>query len=344
VPPAVPADPEGVVVMPAAGPFYISDYRAGERVVLRRNPFYGGSRPRRVDGFTVDLRAASHEQVLDRIERGDADWGWALAPAYFDPARRLAARYGVNRARFFVQPGTTLRALALNVSRPLFRNNPNLRRAVNLAIDRAALRDAGSGRFESRLTDQYLPPRALGFRDARIYPLGRPDLARARALAAGHTRSGRAVFYTVDSPQHLAFAQSVKRDLAQIGLDVQIKGVPLPAYFGRLGASGPYDIGFAPWAPDYNDPFAVLNVRFDGRFAGSTNWSRFDSPTFNRLLREAARLQGAERYRAYAKLDERLAREGAPMVAVDVLNDPILVSARVGCVTKPFDLGAICLR
>ena len=344
VPPALPADPEGVVVFPAAGPYYVAEYRPGQTVLLRRNPFYGGKRRHYVDGYTVDLRVSSHEEVLDRVERGEADWGWALAPVYFDPARRLVAKYGVNRSRFFLQPGSTFRGYALNSSRPLFRNNPKLRQAVNFAIDRSALRRAGSGPFESRLTDQYLPPTVAGFRDARIYPLSGPDLRRARALASGHTRSGKAVLYTVDSPPALAFAQSIKQNLAKIGLDVQIKGIPLPAYFGRLGARGPYDIGFAPWVPDYNDPFAVLNVLFDGRFIGATNWARFNSADYNRLLRRAALLQGAERYRAYAALDARLARDAAPMVAVDVLNEPTLVSKRVGCVTRPFDLAAICLR
>jgi ABC-type transport system substrate-binding protein len=75
VPPSLPADPEGVNAFPAA-PYYVSEYRAGERVVIRRNPFYGGKRPQRVDGFLVDLGLSSHGDALDRIERGDADWGF----------------------------------------------------------------------------------------------------------------------------------------------------------------------------------------------------------------------------------------------------------------------------
>ena len=85
------------------------------------------------------------------------------------------------------------------------------------------------------------------------------------------------MLYTVDSPPRLAEAQSLKRDLAKIGLDVEIRPIPLTAYFSRLGARGPYDIGFATWTPDYNDPYAVLNLLFDGRFIGATNWARFDS-------------------------------------------------------------------
>jgi peptide/nickel transport system substrate-binding protein len=349
VPPTLPADPEGIGAMPAAGPYYVADYRPDERVLLRRNPFYTGTRPHHADAITVDIGAGSHEEVLDRIERGEADWGWALPAVYFDPERRLPEKYGVNRSRFFVQPGVTFRGYAFNTARPLFRGNPSLRRAVNFAIDRPALRRAAGGQFESRLTDQYLPPSMPGFRDARIYPLARPDFGRARALAQGNTRGGKAVLFTVDSPPMLAAAQSIKHDLAKIGLDVEIKGIPLPAYFGRLGAHGAYDIGFAPWVPDYNDPYATLNVRLDGRFIGTTNWARFDSPTYNRRLRSAARLPGDVRYRAYGELDVQLARDAAPLVAVSILNEPTLVSGRVGCVSPShdivlFDLAALCLR
>jgi peptide/nickel transport system substrate-binding protein len=344
VPPTLPAGPEGVGAFPAAGPYYVAEYRPGEKIVIRRNSFYGGKRPQHVDGFVVDLRATSFGDVLDRIERGDADWGWAVASTYFDPERRLAAKYGVNKSQFFVRPGLGFQGYALNMARPLFRNNPRLRQAVNFAIDRAAIRRVVGGALASRPTDQYLPPGIPGFRDAGIYPLGGPDLRRARALARGRTRSGKAMLYTVDRPEMLAAAQSIRHDLAKIGLDVRIKGIPLPAYFGRLGAHGPYDIGFAPWVADYRDPYAVLNVLFDGRFIGGTNWARFNSSKYNRLLRRAALLRGESRYRAYGTIDIRLARDAAPVVAIDVPNEPTLVSRRLGCVTPFFDLAGVCLK
>lgn len=344
VPPTLPTDREGIGVYPAAGPYVVEEHVPGARVEIRRNRFYRGKRPQRVEGFTADLRASSFDDIVDRIERGAADWGWVLPEVLLDSGRRLASRYGVNRSRFYVQPGTTTFGFVLNTSRPLFRDNPKLRQAVNFAIDRPAVRRAGGGALRSRLTDQYIPPGMPGFEDAPVYPLDGPDLGRARALARGNTRGGVAVLYTVDAPPRLAAAQAVERSLAKIGLDVRIRPVPLPAYFGRLGARGDYDIGFRPWVPDFGDPFSVLNVNFDGRFVGDTNWARLDSADVNRRLRRAASLSGAARYRAYAALDAQLARDTAPMVAVEVLNDATFVSRRVGCVGRAFDLSAVCLR
>ena len=346
VPPTLPPDPEGAGRYPAAGPYYISDYRADEKVSLRRNPFYAGRRPHHVDGFDVDLSPTGYGEVLDKIERGGADWGWAPADEYREPVRHLVAKYGVNRSRFFLTPGFGFFGFALNSSRPLFRDNPKLRQAINFAVDRTALRRLTGGLFASRATDQYLPPLMPGYEDARIYPLDKPDLTRAEALARGNTRSGRAVLYTVARPEMIAAAQQVKSDLAKIGLDVEIKAVSKTAWFYRIAPSGQFDIGFQPWGADYFDPFSVLNVLFDGSFIGSTNWGRFDSPYYNRLLRRAASLKGEARFAAYGALDVKLARDAAPMLAVSISNTPTLVSKRTGCrVFRPqLDLTAMCLR
>ena len=346
VPPTLPADPEGVGSYPAAGPYYVAEYRPGQRVVIVRNRFYGGKRPQHVDRYLVDFTPNSSQEVLDRIESGAADWGWLLPVVVSNSAQRLVAKFGLNRSQFFVRAGLQFRGYALNTSRPLFRNNPRLRQAVSFAIDRSALRRAAGGPLASRLSDQYLPPTLPGFRDVRIYP-HRPDLRKARAHARGQTRSGKAVLYTLDTPLNLAFAQVVKRNLAEIGLEVTIEGIPRSAYFGRVATKdAPFDIAFRPWTADYFDPYSYVNLLLDGRFIGSTNLSRFDSPKYNRLMRQAAGLKGGRRARAYGSLDIQIARDAAPMVAVEYVNASTLVSKRVGCVVlRPtLDLTAVCLR
>ena len=117
-----------------------------------------------------------------------------------DRADELARRYGLNKSQFFVAPGNSLRLFHLNTTQPLFRKNPKLRQAVNYAVDRRALAREGGvlvgGVFVEPPTDQYLLPHFLGYRNTRIYPLQGPDLRRARKLAKGHRRGGKAVLYT----------------------------------------------------------------------------------------------------------------------------------------------------
>lgn len=350
VPPRLPADPEGVGAYPSAGPYYVAQYVRGRRIVLERNRFYRGKRPHHIASFVVDFAESTYDGVLDKIERGQADWGWASPPSYQDPGRQLARKYGVNKSQFWIQTALGLNSFALNTSRPLFRDNPRLRRAINFAIDRAAIRRLLGGAQTGTLTDQYLPPGFPGFRDGRVYPLTGANLQKARALARGHLRSGKAVLYIPDTGPLISIAQSVKQSLERIGLTVDIHSIPFSAYFDRLGTGGePYDIGWFAWLPDYIDPYAYINALLDGgsiKAHDNFNFAHFNSSRYNGLMARAARLRGGARYGAYGKLDVQIAREAAPWLPYMFSKASTLVSKRVGCIVlRPYiDLAAACLK
>ena len=242
--------------------------------------------------------------------------------------------------------------LAFNMARPLFRNNPRLRRAVNFALNRREIVNKSSGALASVPSDQYLPSVMPGFRNANIYPTEHADLRRARALARGNLRGGKVVLYTNSTRLPMEFGLLVKQQLKEIGLDVDVVGLPLhtasAAYFNRLATPGePWDLALGLWQPSYVDPYAYLNQLLDARYIGLTNFTRFDSGAYDQQMRRASRLlrRGA-RSRAYGSLDVQLAREAAPLAAVDFLKEATLVSERVGCITlRPvLDLTAACLK
>ncbi len=217
---------------------------------------------------------------------------------------------------------------------------------MNFAIDRPALLQARGGSLAGYLTDQYLPPRSPGFRDAHIYPLRGPTVAQARRLANGVTRSGKAILYAPSNIVGSTQAQIVKANLAKIGLDVEIKKIPVSAYFQKVATPGErFDIAWAGWLADVPDP-SLLNDLFAGERSPDPNWSHFDSPSYNAQLDRASRLVGPARYRAYGRLDVDLARDAAPAIAYAYDNALTLVSKRVGCIVlNPYlDLAAACLK
>jgi peptide/nickel transport system substrate-binding protein len=352
VPPGLPVNPEGVETFHAAGPYYVAENVRARRIVLRRNKFYGGSRPWHVTSIVADGQAGDYAEVVDRIHQGLADWGWAPSLLFFDPSRGIVAKYGLNKSRFWVRPGLTLHHYPFNNHRRLFRNNPSLRRAVNFAVNRPAIRRQLVGvALGGRLTDQYLPPGLPGFRDARIYPLeAGPKLKRAKALARGHLHGGKAVLYVPNRPFLLSAAHVIARNLAKIGLDVEVTALPAgPVYYERLAdPDEPWDIAFAGWTADHLDPFTYLNELFDARFIGVSNVGRFNVSRYNRLLRQADARKGAARYRAYGALDVQLASKAAPSVAIQWATEATLVSANVDkrcIVLRPtLDVAVACLK
>ena len=258
----------------------------------------------------------------------------------------MISKYGINHKQFFVEPGLTLKLYALNSSRPLFKDNPELRRAVNIALNRTELVLRGP----EQPTDQYLPPLVGGFKDHQIYAL-EGDTRRAKALAEGHLRTGKAVFYVPDWPQKLSAAQVLQEQLAEIGLAVEIRRLAefatASAYLGRLGnADEPWDLAVVIWTPDYVDPSGYVNRLLDSQSAGGTNLARFDDGASINLMRRAARRQGSARDNAYTSLDLQLGRDVAPLAPIAVLNEATLVSARTGCVVlRPgLVLTTVCLK
>jgi peptide/nickel transport system substrate-binding protein len=352
VPPNLPSSAEGVGAFPSAGPYYVQEYRPGARVVIRRNPYYGGERKVHLDGFDVDLQGGTPQDMVRRIDRNDADWGQLLAPVFTDPNLGLVAKYGVNEGRLSFRPGLTLRMLAFNSSRPLFRDNAELRKAVNFALDRKTLLQTAGGPYAGRITDQYLPYGIPGFRDVDVYPLDGPDLARAKSLAQGNLRSGKAVMYTTDVLPAVTLAQLVKQQLALIGLEVEVKRIPLhiasAAYMEKLATRGEeWDIALVLWTPNIPNPHAYLNQLLEAQLLDGQTLTGFRSSTVSRELRAAARtLQTSARADAYAKLDALLAGEYAPVAALNVVNEATFVSDRVGCIVlRPvLDIAVACLK
>jgi ABC-type transport system substrate-binding protein len=169
-------------------------------------------------------------------------------------------------------------------------------------------------------------------------------------LRAATCEGGKATFYVPNFPPPLAIAQVVKQQLAEIGLDITLKPIPFhitsSGYLGKLGLRNePWDISLVLWT-DVVDPYGYINVLLDKRFIGSTNLARFDSSKYDGLMRRAAGLQGATRYRAYGQLDVQLARDAAPLAAIGFVSEATLISKRVGCkVLRPvLDLTAVWLN
>jgi ABC-type oligopeptide transport system substrate-binding subunit len=337
VPPTLAADPEGAKApLPSPAPYYVSEYVPGHRVVMEENPHYRGSRPHHVDRITIELDADT--SAVQRVERGELDYV-ADTPDLNTLLAPLVGRYGINRSRVFVLPDLGSRQFFLNTTRPLFANNVQLRQAFNFAVDRQALGRV-YGRYTATVTDQYMPPVLPGFRPTRIYPLGGPDLRRARLLAKGRTRSGKAVLYACsDRPDCRSVAQVLKRNLKAIGIRLEIKQFPLGVMFQKLDTPGePYDLAWVGLGAAYSDPAAF--------FDGFNEFSHLKSPRYKRQLELAGQLSGPARYRAYGKLDVELARDAAPAIGAININAWAFVSARTGCVVMnpSFDLTAVCLK
>jgi ABC-type transport system substrate-binding protein len=163
--------------IPSAGPYYLAANAGGNLAVLRRNENYHGGRPATVDGVLFREQVPFARAVAD-VEAGKADYVAEPGPALL-PGSAVALRFGAASAgrRYLSAPMPATDELVFNTEHGPLRD-VRLRRAVNFALDRPALAAA----FGDAPTDRYLPPMMPGARDGHVYPIDRPDLARARSL------------------------------------------------------------------------------------------------------------------------------------------------------------------
>jgi YVTN family beta-propeller protein len=354
---AVPADtpiaPARSTPVPTAGPYYYASYVPKRTLVLRRNPNYGGSRPAELAEIVYEL-GSEPESALAQVEAGEADYYSDAADYDFIPRAdidRLDRLYGAHSEaasagaqRLFTTQLPDLHYLLFNTDRPLF-DDARIRRAVNFAVDRRAMARESDPDATARPTDQLLPPGLPGYADAAIYPLGGPDVARARELAG--PLDAHAVFYVCNLPTCLKLGEIVSRDLARIGIEVEVRSFPESELFHRINTPNePFDLAWYGWLADYPDPYTFINVLFQKGVAFHAGI--LSDPVFDRRMAAAAKLTGDERLETYAKLDRDFMARAAPAVPYANSTPVSLFSERIGCqVNHPMYgiiLGRLCVR
>jgi peptide/nickel transport system substrate-binding protein len=328
--PNTPYASQGLNVFPSAGPYYIAARDPGRSTVLRRNPYYRGSRPANPDRivFTPDT---DPNKTLLQTKSGEVDMDLHGVPP--TAAADLARTYGVDKGRFFVGPTTCVEYMSMNGSRPPF-NSVRLRRAANWAIDRPAqVRLVGA--YGGRRTDQILVPGVPGYRPFDLYSLKGADVAKAKQVGGAALAAGPAVNFVHTATEFsIERAQIAEYDLRRAGFRVKDVAIPAQAFSQVVGArDSTYDFtSNGGWCADYFDPYDYLNVPFDGRTIRDRDnsfYTYWNNPAWNAHLDHAASLSGAARVAAYAKLDHELMAMYAPVVPYLIDNARYFVSSRV---------------
>jgi peptide/nickel transport system substrate-binding protein len=326
VPENLPIDPAGVKTPPGAGPYYIAEFSGSKPILIRRNPHYGGNRPQRWDEIILNQNVNVQTSYL-QVRRGEIDLDMAGLP----PAAHteLTKNYGINKGRYFVNPGLITQYIALNTTRPLFKDLKT-RQAVAYAINRTALfRVAGLN--AGRPNDQILPPGLPGYQPVEIFP-NTPDVAKAKALMGG--RTAKAVLYAGNDPISTPQAEIIRQNLKAIGIEVTVKRLPFAVQITKAGTRGePFDMNLIGWFADYPDPYDFINILLSGKTiakSNNINTAYFDDPVFNRRMDAASKLTGDARLAAYARLDRDLTR-AAPFVVYGNSTVREFTSDRVGC-------------
>ncbi len=288
-----------------SGPFVLREWRRGERIVLARNPRY--RRPDRpfLDGIVeaagVNSELSWLEFLSDEIDVS------GIPPADFPSIFRDPQRPGQ------LVKGVTLWTsyIGLNCQMPPL-DDRRVRQALNYAVNKddvvALLNHRGIPAISM------VPPGMPGYTsDTTGYPF---DPARARALLreTGQGSGLTTELWTQGQDLDLKIAQKVQRDLADVGVTMEIKQVAWSSFLEAIRQPKTVPLFDLGWTADFPDPSNFLDVLFRSTHVDANNHSFYQNPAFDRLLDEAlATPDAAARNRIYQRA-EHLLVDDAPVI------------------------------
>jgi YVTN family beta-propeller protein len=326
---------------PGTGPYRVARLTPDRRATLVRNPYFR-ARPAegRPDGFADRIEVTVGPE---RAEIEDAAAGRLDVSLIYQTlnARHIAALRTRLGTRLRSGSFALLDFAFLNTRRPPF-DDARVRRALNLAVDRAHAVDLIGGSVVASPTCQLLAPGLPGYRPtcpftASPSPAGTwrgADLTAARRLIAASGRRGTHV--TVWSePERVVTSTYLVALLRRLGLPASMHRVASLA--GPLTSPGSPkrrtpQIGVMGWIADYPEPAAFLRGfvtcnAIPTRRHGGGNISHFCDHDLDAAIDRAGTAGlGGSMTSAWQAIERRIAR-AAPVVPL-VNRHSVLVSSR----------------
>jgi len=306
------------------GAYVPVEWQVGAFVRALRNPHFR-------EASSTAIESVRYHHVSDPVTELTRYRAGGLDVTYTLPSGQLARWPAERRGELHTGPQLGIYYYGFAVDRPPFRDNPKLRLALAMAVDRAILVDKVLGDGEIAAYG-WVPPGVAGYEPQRFpwadWPAGR-RLAEARRLyaEAGYSAERPASFQLSynKSPLHDRIALAVSAMWKQwLGAEVTLRAEEFRVLKQTID-SRQVEAFRASWIADYNDAYSFLQV-LRGGFG--INLPRYASDGYDALL-DGSAPAGADERPALLAGAERQLLEDVPLVPLYFYVSKHLVSPRV---------------
>ena len=263
----------------ANGPFKMKSWRPNDVIEVVRNPLYWDAANVKLNGinfFSIE-NLNTQERAFQAGQLHKTDQVPLDKVPYYRRTRPELMRIDPYEGVYFYR---------INVARkPL--DNPKVRLALNLAVDRDAI-VKNILREDQKPATGYTPP---GMGDYQ--PLDKmhydPERARQLLAEAGYP-NGKGFpkftlhFNTLES--HRAIAEAIQQMWKEeLNIDVGLENQEWKVYLDTQNNKN-YDISRSAWIGDFMDPVTFLSMWTTGNGNNNTNWG---NPKYDAFIEQAAR-------------------------------------------------------
>ncbi|MEZ4671234.1 MAG: ABC transporter substrate-binding protein [Anaerolineae bacterium] len=305
-----------------AGPFVLSSWESGVRLVFERNPNYWREGYPKVDRIQLDVGVEPSVMVL-RVESGEADTSLDfVAPADYP---RIAEDPALSK-QLILSPTPNVQYLSYNVREKPY-DDVRVRQALSMALDRDRIVQLLNGR--PLPANGLFPPNLAGDNPDLPVPAYDPEGAKALLKEAGYEEGFETAIYGTTDPGDQTVMQAIAQDWEAVGVKTQINALEFSQVLDIMYGDNPgqMPVLYIGWYADYPDPSdfyqPLLECNAGNNIGGFCNEALDKQETAAALLPP-----GDERWAAYGALEASI-NEDMPWAFVYYGRNFFLRSMRV---------------
>jgi len=269
------------------GPFILSKWNHQDSLVLEKNPNYWNKDAIKLDKVQISI-VPEDKTAIGMYESGDIDMV-ILGRDYIEKYQKD------GKAKIYDKGGSAFIQYNYDGTNGKLMSNPNFRQAISYAIDRDGIVN-GLLKNGSSVAERYVPPATMGKEKAfgEEYPLqslpAKADAQKAKEfMDKALQESGVASLPTIeflasDKPNDKLIAEAIQDMLSKnLGLKLDVKIVQNKQKL-QLMMKSDYQMLWAGWGPDYNDPMTYLDIFMSD---SGYNTTSFKDAEYDGLIQKA---------------------------------------------------------
>jgi oligopeptide transport system substrate-binding protein len=308
------------------GAYVLTGWIPGSIITMQRNEYYWNNANTAID--EVRHHVITQEMTeLARYRAGEIDVTVSVPPDSFAQVKREMGD------QLHVSPQLNIYYYGYNLAKPPFKDRPELRQALSMAIDRELLVEKVTGRGETPAyswvppgINNYEPP-VLSY--ARLSQDERKQIAQNLYKEAGYSADSplqlELRYNTSDTHRRVALAiQSMWSDV--LGVEVTLINEEWQVLLANMQGREVTQVFRSSWVGDYNDAHAFLSILQSDNAA---NVPGYRSEKYDTLMQSAAEQVDLDRRRLYLEEAEREMLADHPAIPIYFYVSKHLISPRV---------------
>ena len=308
-----------------SGPYMVTEWVANDSMKLERNPYYWGEP---ASAAEVDIKVYPEAASMNMaFQNGEID----ILDCDFIDTAIVQSVYETGYAEQMVEVsrlGTYYMTMNTQIE-PM--NDVNVRKAIQMAVDRQSILDAIYG-GNGILVDGIYPAGSIGFtQENQGWLQYDPEGAKALLEEAGYA-DGFDLELAADSSasaSRMNILQIIEQNLKAVGINAHIENYDESSWLAKR-KSGEMSCFVSPWTLDYNDPSNIIDTFFSSVESTKNRSLNYeDEEVMARVTAARNIVDEEERLAEYAALEKKIVEEDASWLPLFALQHQFVVSDNV---------------